>query len=500
MSQEIFGQIGEVIRQWYWLPLLIVYVGIILTILIENRNPSKTIAWLLVIVFVPVVGVILYYLFGQKFSKVKTFQENNKLQQSRFLERWSALDPIMEANMQVLSEQIGSLSRVFGFLVNQRISPPILGNGVKLLINGEEKFPALLEAIRGARHHIHLEYYIFEPDWIGKRILDELLRKVDEGVRVRIIVDAFGSPRLSRRARKLRALGLEVAVFLPVGISSLANSNYRNHRKVVIVDGDIAFVGGINISDPYINRPDDPSATRRLGSTRRYWRDTSIKLEGSAVNVLQTYFWMDWLFAGGDHFDLNEGYLHLRPAPAKGAAAVSFTYSDPGSRAPYCMETLLVAISEAQDCIRLCTPYFIPSEQLSTALQIAAASGIRVELIMPRNADSYIVQHASLSYLKPLLERGVRVYLYERGFMHAKTVTIDGKLAFVGTVNLDTRSFYINFETAVLVSDPEFCMAMDRQFEIDIGSSHLLTLAQWRKRSRWKRGLDSLCRLLAPLL
>src|SRR5690606_993200 len=203
-------------------------------------------------------------------------------------------------------------------------------------------------------------------------------------------------------------------------------------------------VGGINISDSYVNRKRKNPRYWKGKHHRRYWRDTSIRVEGSAVNILQTYFWMDWLFAGGSSFDIKDGYLHIRPILKKANAAVSFVYSDPGSPAPYCMDALLVAIAEAQESIRLCTPYFIPSDQLSTALQIAAASGIRVEIIIPKKGDSYIVHHASLSYIKPLLERGVRVYLYERGFMHAKTVTVDGKLAFVGTVNLDTRSFYIN--------------------------------------------------------
>lgn len=499
MNAEAISQFVEIIRQWYWIPLLIVYLAIILTILIENRNPAKTIAWVLVIVFLPVIGVVIYYLFGQKFSKIKTFQESNQLQHIRFMERWNALDPVMEANMRTLSTKIGGLSRVFGFLVHQRIAPPILGNQVGLLVNGEEKFPALLEAIHNARHHIHMEYYIFEPDWIGQRVLDELIRKVKEGVEVRLIIDGFGSSRLSMKVKRLRDMGLEVVVFLPVGIASLANSNYRNHRKVAIIDGEIAFLGGINISDDYINRKrKNPRYWK--GKHPRYWRDTSIRLEGGAVNVLQTYFWIDWLFAGGAEYDIQDGYLHVRPIQPKGTAAVSFVYSDPGSPAPYCMEALLVAISEAQESIRLCTPYFIPSEQLSTALQIAAASGIRVELMIPKSADSFIVQHASLSFVKPLLERGVRVYLYERGFIHAKTVTVDGKMAFVGTVNLDTRSFYINFETNAIVSDSEFCREMNRQFEIDAGQSRQLTLAEWMTRPRWKRALDSVCRLLAPLL
>lgn len=488
---ERVDQILFFIADWYWLPLLLIYLTIIITILIENRNPTKTIAWILVIVFIPLVGVILYYLFGQKFRKIQAFRALNIAQNKRLMERWGKLNPIIQANLEQLNERIGSLSRVYRFLANQHISPLVLGNRVDLLINGEEKFPALIKALEEARHHIHLEYYIFEPDRIGTRILELLKAKAAEGVEVRLLIDAFGSPRLAKQVRKLQKDGIEVAVFLPVGFSSLANSNYRNHRKLALIDGRIAIVGGINVDDRYINSPEGKGI---------YWRDTSVRIEGYSVNVLQAYFWMDWHFAGGQPFEVNASHLYQSTGNPPGQAAVSYAFSDPGSEAPYCMEALLIAISEAEECIRLCTPYYIPSDELDTALQLAAASGIRVELMLPHRSDSYIMQHASISYLKPLLKRNVAVYLYEKGFIHAKTISVDGKLAFVGTVNLDTRSFYINFETSVLVSEPRFCKAMVDQFEVDKAHSQLLTREGWLARPRWKRGIDSLCRLLAPLL
>lgn len=484
-------QIILFVSDWFWLPLLLIYLGIILTILIENRNPTKTIAWILVIVFLPLVGMILYYLFGQKFRKIQSFRTLNIAQSKRLMERWGNLNPIIEANLKQINKQIGPLSRVYKFLANQHISPLVLNNRVDLLINGEQKFPALIQALEEAQHHIHLEYYIFEIDRIGQQILEILKAKAREGVEVRLLVDAFGSPRLAKQAKKLRKEGIEVAVFLPVDFSSLADSNYRNHRKLALVDGQIAFVGGINIDDRYVNSAEGKG---------KYWRDTSVRIEGYSVNVLQAYFWMDWHFAGGQPFEVNEQHLYVASPEPPGQAAVSYAFSDPGSEAPYCMEALLIAISEAEECIRLCTPYYIPSDELDTALQLAAASGIRVELMIPHQSDSYIMQHASLSYLKPLLRRNVSVYLYEKGFIHAKTVSVDGKLAFVGTVNLDTRSFYINFETSVLISEPKFCKAMVDQFEFDKTHSTLLTRQGWWARPKWKRSIDSICRLLAPLL
>jgi len=487
---QTLHQVGTFLAQWYWIPLLLVYMAILITILIENRNPTKTIAWIMVIVFLPVVGVVIYYFFGQKFKKVKEFRNQNREKHIRLMQVWDRLDPIMDDNLEVLKRHIGPLSRVFTFLKNQRISPPSLHNHVTLFINGEQKFPELFEAIRAATHHIHLEYYIFDLDDIGRALVALLEERAAAGVSVRVIADAFGSPQLRRQRKHFEQAGIQFISFLPVTFTSLANGNYRNHRKIAVIDGRTAFVGGINISDRYINN----------GRYPLYWRDTAVKIQGDAVNVLQTHFWMNWHLAEGRSFDLREGYFHSTPTLSVGGAAVSFAFSDPGSAAPYNMEAMLVGIAEASRTVRICTPYFIPSEELSSALQLAAASGVRVELMLPAQSDSYIVQHASFSFLKPLLERGVAVYLYEKGFIHAKTICIDGQLAYIGTVNLDIRSFYINFEVSAIISDRDTCAQLDAQFERDKADSTVMTRDTWRQRSRWKRGVDSLCRLLTPLL
>ncbi|SEN36880.1 cardiolipin synthase [bacterium A37T11] len=477
------------LKQWYWIPILFVYLGVIITILTENRDPEKTVAWVLVIVFLPILGLVVYYIFGQKFKKERSFRRKNSYEHQRLLASWKRIKPLMDENMEVLAARIGPLSRVFEFLYKEHISSVTLRNRVKLLINGEEKFPALLSALRGARHHIHLEYYIFEQDDIGTEILAILKQKVTEGVQIRLIIDDFGSSSFKKTVDMFRREGVEMLRFLPVNFTSLADSNYRNHRKVAIIDGDTAFVGGINISDRYNNN----------GKYPLYWRDTSVKIEGFAVNVLQIWFWMDWLFANGPMFDLGEGYLNSSDKEY-GDMAVTFAYSDPGSKAAYNMEAMLLAISQAKKSLKLCTPYFIPSDQLTTALQLAASSGVEVELMMPAKGDSFVVQHASFSFLKPLLERGVKVYLYQKGFIHAKTISIDGQMAFIGTVNLDTRSFYINFEISAIVQDEQLCQRLDTQFSLDREQSVLLTLEGWKHRPVITRGFDSLCRLLAPLL
>jgi len=486
------SQVWEFIIQWYWIPLSILYLGVISTILIENRNPSKTVSWVMVIVFLPVIGLLLYYLFGQKFQKIRKFQRVNQHQADLLDREWRKLEPEMEQDLETIERWIGSAHRVFTFLKNERLSSPSLRNHVKLLTNGEQKFPALLTAIRGAKHAIHMEYYIFELGHIGLEVLNALEERAAAGVKVRLIVDSFGSPDLDKYLSKQRQSKIEFQPFLPVTFTSLANSNYRNHRKIAVIDGRIGFVGGINISDRYINRTEYENPT--------FWRDTSVMIEGEAVNMLQINFWMAWNQTEGEPFMISKEYLCPMPFKYPEQTAVSFTSSDPGSVGPFNMEAILLAISEAKENIQLCTPYYIPSDELSTALQVAAASGVKVELMLPAESDSYFVQHASFSFLKPLLNRGVKVYLYKKGFMHAKTLCVDQKIAFIGTTNLDIRSFYINFEISAVISDLELCTELSGEFEKDKTQSELLTTAIWKSRPRWKRGIDSLCRLLAPLL
>ena len=487
--QEHIQNVLDFLNQWGWVPMLIVYVGVIVTILIENRNPTKTISWVLIIVFLPFVGLILYYLFGQKFSKVQKLKKINQRQTLKLTREFERLEPRMQSSLKNIQERIGDFSRVYTYLKNERLSTPTLNNDVFLLINGEQKFPAFLEALEQAEHSIHLEYYIFDLDDIGTQVLALLENKAKNGVKVRIIVDSFGSPGLVRRMRRDRESKIEFQPYLPVTFTSLANSNYRNHRKIAVIDGHICFIG-INISDRYIN----PNANNL------FWRDTSVKIVGSIGAMFQISFWNSWNQTEGASFELDEGYLRTNVPTSREASAVALASSDPGSLGPFNMEALLISIGEANQSIKLCTPYFIPTEELATALKSAAAAGVEVELMIPSRGDSWVVQHASFSFLKPLLERGVKVYLYQKGFLHAKTSVIDGKIAYVGTVNLDIRSFYINYEISAVISNKNFCQQMENQFEIDRKDSVLVTLKDWKKRKAWKRGVDSLCRLLAPLL
>lgn len=494
----ILCKLWEFILNWYWVPLLIVYLATILTILIENRNPTKTIAWILVIVFLPVLGLILYFFFGQKFNRKKLFARLDDLQRKRLELKWNEFQLLTESHFHLIEEKLGSAAKVFRYLTNAKSSPIFTNNEVELLMNGEEKFPKFLEAIRNARHHIHLEYYIFEMDQIGMEVIEILKKKSNEGVEVRLIIDNFGSPQLSRHIKKVfEGSKVQAQVFLEVRFSSLANSNYRNHRKILIVDGEIAFVGGINISDKYINEL--PYSKHN----KVFWRDASVQIKGSSIDMLQVFFWINWMTTEGEFYDISsENYLHRYSAEIKPPlnSIIGFAYTVPEGDTPTAMESMILAITQATQKIQICTPYFIPSDEFKSALLVAVSSGVEVELMLPKEGDSFVVQQASLSFLKPLLKRGVKVYLYEKGFIHAKTMVVDDDLAFVGTVNLDNRSFFINFEIAAVVHEEKLIQRLHDQFEIDRKLSVELTYQKWHETNIFKRGVASLCRLLAPVL
>jgi len=471
--------------------MLLVYAFIIITILGENRNPSKSLAYILVLIFLPFIGLLVYYFVGRKpvFKKL-VFKKKRIIDQQKMHQFYKQLAPQMEERLQMLEQNISDMALPFRYLYYQEQSLISTGNAVTLLHNGEEKFPALFEALENAKSYIHIEYYIFTADDVGNRIADILIQKQKEGIEVRVIVDDVGSDHIKDIPKRFKEAGIPLLKTMPVAFSSLANSNYRNHRKIAIIDSAIAFIGGINLDERYWNNK----------KHKLYWRDTAVRIEGPAVNLFQVQFFLSWFFAGGrDDFSGDDHYFN-RNTENKGNAIIAIAASGPDSNIPYIMETILLAINQAKKSIHICTPYFIPNEQLTSALAIAASNGIDVQLIMPSRSDSFIVQHASFSFIKPLLQRGVKVFLYEKGFIHAKTISIDESLAFIGTVNMDTRSFFLNFEITSLIYEPGLCDALEHMFAQDRKDSRLVTIKLWKNRPFIERGLDSICRLVAPLL
>lgn len=482
--------IWEFAKEWYWIPLTLLNTTAFITILVENGKPEKTIAWLMVIVFVPIGGVLLYYFFGQKFKKEKYFKKLDVRYKKRLQERWTDLQPFISKEIKLTETYDDHLNDAFEYLVRTQTSIPTSNNNAKLLINGEQKFALLLTDLKNAKHHIHIEYYIFDEDVIGTQILDILVDKAKHGVEVRLIIDDFGSSAFAKRKAYYENLGIQFEIFLPVRFSSLANSNYRNHRKIVVIDGLIGYVGGINVSDKYINP----------NKFNLYWRDTAIRIHGDAVKMLQAQFWLHWQSIAVKTFNLSRHYLpQLQNVPIK-KTPITFAFSSPGNMPPYVMESMILSILAAQKSIQLCTPYFIPTDSFKTALLIAVSKGVDVSLMLPAKGDSSVVQAASLSFLKPFMQRGMKVYLYQKGFMHAKTICIDGLLSYVGTTNLDSRSFLINFELSAVVLDTEIAQQLTDQFEKDILDSKMFTAALWQNEKWYYKAFASICRLLAPLL
>jgi cardiolipin synthase len=470
---------------------MLIYIGIVVTILSENRNPSKSLAYILVLTFLPIVGLLIYYFVGRKpVFKKWAFKRKGLIDRMKMQDYYQRLRPQMEEQLLLLGKEIGDMSYPFRYLYNQNQSLISTGNAIALLNNGEEKFPELFKALQNALSHIHLEYYIFTADDVGNRIADILIQKHKEGVEVRVIIDDVGSNSIKQLPKRLREAGIVLLRTMPVAFSSLANSNYRNHRKIVVIDGRLGFIGGINLDDRYWNN----------GKHKLYWRDTAVCIEGPAVNLLQVQFLLSWHFSGGGIHIEDESRYFQPKQEKKGNAIVAIVASGPSSDAPYIMETILLAFSQAKKSIRICTPYFIPSDQLTSVLVIAATNGVNVEIILPAKSDSFIIQHASFSFIKPLVQRGVKVYIYEKGFLHSKTISVDSILTFIGTVNMDTRSFFLNFEITSLIYESALCKAFEKSFEQDKQCSSLVTLEQWQNRSLFHRGLDSVCRLVAPLL
>lgn len=474
---------------------ILVTIAVCLKVIIDTRSTSKTLAYLLLIILVPVVGMLVYFSIGMNYRKnqiySKKLTKDQKLQQS--------LEARIRAETLELATKhtglLGHSQNTVKLILNDSSSPLTAGNHVELLINGEAKFPKVIEALEAAREHIHIEYYIYENDVIGNRIKEILIRKAAEGVKVRFIYDDFGSHGIKRNIiRELTASGVEAYPFHRIFIPLLANRlNYRNHRKIIVIDGETAFTGGINISDRYINphHRDNPE----IG----YWRDTHLMIQGPGVMYLQYLFITSWRFCSKQEleelFDFFPAAYH-----AKGHSLVQIAASGPDSRRAGIQLALQSAISSAQKRLYITSPYFIPGDSMLNSIKQAALGGVDVRLLVPGTSDSYFVNAAAKSYYESLLEVGVRIFYYRKGFIHAKTVVVDDHLAIVGTTNMDLRSFELNFEVSAFVYDRKTNTELAQAFMKDLSHSEEIYLAAWRKRSAWLRIAEAVVRLVSPLL
>ena len=462
-------------------------IATVFTVLHERRDPVRALSWIAVVVLLPFIGLGLFIFFGQDYRKQKIFnrKEIKDLKQFELLSYKQLREIDNFSNPEVTDNR-----EIITLLLNNSKSLLTTNNRLEVLNDGEQTFTSLIEALRQARSFIHLEYYIFENDTLGGEIAEILKEKARAGVEVRFIYDDVGSWNLKRSfIRSLREAGVQVHCFMPVVFPWLTSKiNYRNHRKIVVIDGEVGYTGGLNIADRYLH-----------GTKYGPWRDTHLKIEGTAVHMLQLTFLTDWYFATGIQLQAKEKYLAVRDTVV-GHTAVQIATPGPDSDRAAITQASFAAITKAVDHIYISTPYFMPGESLLTALKVAALSGVDVRIMLPSRSDSKIVYWASRSYITELLEARIKVYLYTEGFNHSKIMTIDSHFSSIGTANMDNRSFEDNFEVTALMYDREVTDRIELRFLHDLEGCERLTRRRWANRSRVELFKESVARLFSPLL
>ncbi|OXM13733.1 cardiolipin synthase [Paenibacillus herberti] len=473
---------------WLLIALLIFLFQIMTILILEYRKPGKTVAWLLILFVLPIIGFVMYYFLAREFQTRRTVRRRGMIAREVQLKalRQSSLvhrPGDMEGSEFAHEERLFNLLSSFSML-------PITGcNETEVLTNGEATYQSILAALEEAKHHIHLDYYTIRHDEIGCRFKEVLIRKAKEGVEIRLIYDGIGSLELKNGyVQELKQAGVEAHCFLTPRIAFFDKRvNYRNHRKIVVVDGTVGFVGGINIGDEYLGK------NPKLG----FWRDTHIKLKGDSVYFLQLVFMRDWWFTASKRLDKRE---YLPEHGCLGAEQVQIVASGPDSSSESILEGIFSAISAAKQKVYIATPYFIPDPSVLMSLRTAALSGVDVRIILPYNSDSRLVLYSSLSYVQDLLEAGVRIYRYRKGFIHAKVMIVDRLMASVGTANMDMRSFFSNFEINAHLFSAKAIQRLEEDYMADLDECFELSLHEFEKRPLRQKAGEVIAHMLSPLL
>ena len=492
------SEVGEVrvtfIFQSNFIATAIIVINIIFAvtvIFLERKKPTSVWAWLLILYFLPLVGFFLYLMLGRQLRKKHLFRWDgrknigiNKLVDYQ-------IDAIKEGKLEYRSDHTEDYNPLIYMNLATNHAVLTQDNEIKIFVDGTDKFAALLEDIENAKNHIHFQYYILKLDNIGTRILNALTEKARQGVKVRILYDDMGSRSIrKRRFKELIELGGEIEVFFPT-ILPLINPrlNFRNHRKIVVIDGRIGYIGGFNVGDEYLGH------SKKFG----YWRDTHLRIEGSAVHPLQTRFLLDWNQASQkNRVHYSESYF---PAiPLKGDTAVQIVSSGPDSEWSNIKNGYIKLITNAKKHVYIQSPYFIPDESFFVAVKIAALSGVDVRIMIPNKPDHMFVYWATYSYVGQLIMAGAKIYIYDKGFIHAKMIVVDDEAASVGTANIDNRSFILNFEVNAVIYDIKIAHTLSEIFEQDMLDSYELTQELYNQRSLYIKFKESISRLLSPIL
>ncbi|NLU36085.1 MAG: cardiolipin synthase [Clostridiales bacterium] len=457
-------------------------------IFLSRKNPGTTWAWVLVLMFIPVLGFFLYLFLGQDVHRIKIFTEKARQDEKKLKKTFPVLSRENTDISFPAAERHKDLVRLH---LNNSCSPLTYNNRIEILKDGRQKFDALIKALKQARHHIHMEYYIIRDDNIGREIRDILAAKAREGVEVRLLYDGMGCLGLPKSfVRPLLEAGGQAAVFFPPFLPHVnIRVNYRNHRKITVIDGKTAFMGGLNLGDEYMGR------STKYG----YWRDTHLMIEGSAVDFLQLRFITDWEFAARTELPFSKEYFPDKDKA--GDKAVQIVSSGPDSKWDAIRQGYFKMIANAEKSVYIQTAYFVPDDSLIQALKTAALSGVDVRIMVPGKRDHPFVHWASTSYLSDLLDSGVKAYIYDYDrFMHVKAVIVDGRIASVGSANFDLRSFIYNFEINAVLYDEESASKLMRHFEDDMKNCIELTRELYEQRSCLVRFKEAVSRLISPLL
>jgi len=458
-------------------------ISTISVLLLENRNPAKSLSWVMVLLFIPVIGMFFYLLLGQDYRKKKIISKKSI---RSVIDRPVASFDINKLDTTLMSDNQLNLVKL---LYKNSESAGYAFNKIDVLSDGESTFKAVFEAIRKAKDHIHIEFFIFDDDKISNQLRELLIQKSREGVRVRLIYDYWGSFNLSKKYLKsMKEAGIYFRPFLPFRwrISRSSKINYRNHRKLIIVDGITGFTGGLNIADRYI-----------YGNSLGKWRDTFVQMEGSVVHGLQLLFMVDWFFVDRKLIDGPEYF----PEPKKFEQnLIQLVNSGPDSDWEAIMQGIASAISIATKYVYIQSPYFMPTDVIAICMQMAALSGVDVRLMIPERSDSRLSDASTSSYLGQALEAGVRVFRYNNGFLHSKAIVIDDFISIVGSCNLDERSFVQNFEANAFIYDPITAIRLRELYMEDIVNCEELSLEAWTNRKRRQKLKESFARLFSPLM
>lgn len=477
-----------------WTIRNIFYINIVLSIIIvffQRRDPKAVWTWLLVLYFIPILGFVLYLVLGQDFHKTKMFRIK-EIEDVLNSEIKRQEDNIANEEFLISDANLSEYTDLLYYNLETSGSIYTNDNSVRIFTEGNDKFQDLIEEIKRAEEFIHIQYYIIRDDDLFKRIEEALSQKAEEGVEVRILYDGMGGNGLKKKTvRRLEGQGFKVGVFFPAFLKRLhLRINYRNHRKIVIIDGKIGYVGGFNIGNEY------------LGIKKKYghWRDTHIKIRGSAVNDLQIRFILDWNYAAKENLVTNKKYYKHKLEEAPGDIGMQVVSSGPDSRRKEIRDNYLRLICKAKKNIYIQTPYFIPDDAVLDTLKIAAMSGVEVKVMIPNKPDHPFVYWATYSYIGDLLSSGAHCYLYNDGFLHAKGIMVDGLASSYGTANMDIRSFELNFEVNVVIYDSKTTKILENIFIQDLKLCRELTKYDYDKRSLGIRIKEQVSRLLSPLM